>query len=232
VRVLTIKTAASSLALLTTAEMQAAVGIAAGDHSRDADLDRLSLRVSSAITAACNIRGDGLTPPTLLRETLIDTFYNRGGGFHFWQHAGGASDVPASSEIILSRRRVASVTALKFDDVTVDAAQYILDGPSGLIEWNCLSLSVGTFKAMTVEYPCGFATIPDDLKLAAETYVRALWRDSYATPASIRDPLLKHDEVIGMGTKEYWVDLNREREMPPEVLSMLEDGGYIDAVMA
>src|SRR3954464_14686060 len=62
----------NSAGLLTTAEAKAALGIT--DSLRDDDIDRAVARISAAIYRACNLRTDGVTPPTLLSEALKESF--------------------------------------------------------------------------------------------------------------------------------------------------------------
>jgi hypothetical protein len=92
--------------------------------------------------------------------------------------------------------------------------------------------------SIVVEYTAGFIEVPDDLKLAAETWLRMLWRDSYDEPSTISDPMIKVEEIPGVRRIERWVsDMNASAAstttmVPANVQSVLVDGGYIERWIA
>lgn len=212
---------ASPNVLLTTAEARAAVGIT--DGSRDTDLDNLVRRISASIFRATKVRTDGINPPTLLSEELTDTF-------RLECHMNGA--------LLLSRRRVTEITTLtegvteltEGTDFTADKASGELFRLGSTDEQNCWPQ--GT---IVVDYVAGFEDVPDDLKLAAEIWLRALWRDSYGTPAVINDPFTKVEDIPGVRRIERWIPTMNTQTVtmiPPEVEAILYDGGYIETWVA
>jgi hypothetical protein len=213
----------NSAGLLTTAEAKAALGIT--DSLRDDDIDRAVARISAAIYRACNLRTDGVTPPTLLSEALKESFRLD------WSWTRGP--------LQLSRRRVTELVISEaggaIDPATYDldraAAQlWRLDGSGAVNYW--------TAGSVVVEYTAGFIEVPDDLKLAAETWLRTLWRDSYDEPSTISDPMIKVEEIPGVRRIERWVsDMNASAAstttmVPANVQSVLVDGGYIERWIA
>jgi hypothetical protein len=213
----------NSAGLLTTAEAKAALGIT--DSLRDDDIDRAVARISAAIYRACNLRTDGVTPPTLLSEALKESFRLD------WSWTRGP--------LQLSRRRVTELVISEaggaIDPATYDldraAAQlWRLDGSGAINYW--------TAGSVVVEYTAGFIEVPDDLKLAAETWLRTLWRDSYDEPSTISDPMIKVEEIPGVRRIERWVsDMNASAAstttmVPANVQSVLVDGGYIERWIA
>jgi hypothetical protein len=213
----------NSAGLLTTAEAKAALGIT--DSLRDDDIDRAVARISAAIYRACNLRTDGVTPPTLLSEALKESFRLD------WSWTRGP--------LQLSRRRVTELVISEaggaIDPATYDldraAAQlWRLDGSGAVNYW--------TAGSVVVDYTAGFIEVPDDLKLAAETWLRTLWRDSYDEPSTISDPMIKVEEIPGVRRIERWVsDMNASAAstttmVPANVQSVLVDGGYIERWIA
>jgi hypothetical protein len=213
----------NSAGLLTTAEAKAALGIT--DSLRDDDVDRAVARISAAIYRACTLRTDGVTPPTLLSEALKESFRLD------WSWTRGP--------LQLSRRRVTELVISEaggaIDPATYDldraAAQlWRLDGSGAINYW--------TAGSVVVEYTAGFIEVPDDLKLAAETWLRMLWRDSYDEPSTISDPMIKVEEIPGVRRIERWVsDMNASAAstttmVPANVQSVLVDGGYIERWIA
>lgn len=210
--------------LLTTAEARLALGLTGS--SRDADLNRMIARISAGIYRACNLRTDGIHPPTLLEEDITETFRLECG-----KHG----------PLQLSRRRVSEVTTLteagteltEDDDFTIDRAsgQIFRLGSGSLDEFTCWAAG-----RTVVDYVAGFATVPDDLKMAAETWLRILWRDAYETPSNVSDPFEKVRDVPGVLRVERWVSQMTVNQtatlLPPEVESLLYDGGYIETWVA
>ena len=72
--ILTVTTAATDRALLTTAELRDAVGASLNDPQ----LMTLGNRVAGAIARACGVAEAGTIPVTLRLETLTETFRPRG----------------------------------------------------------------------------------------------------------------------------------------------------------
>lgn len=215
-------TTANSDPLLTTAEARAAVGIT--DTSRDADLTRLVARISAAIYRASKVRTDGVRAPTLLTESITETF---------------RLDCPKKS-LLLSRRRITEIETILEGVTELDPSAFEYDAASGELFRLGSSTSTGVTcwpsALISVDYIAGLLTPSDDLKLAAETWLRALWRDAYQTPATILDPFEKVRDIPGVLRTERWVSqMNVTQDMsimPTEVENILYDGGYIETWIA
>jgi hypothetical protein len=182
---LTITTAASDLALLTIEEMRAAAGVTGGGS--DTALQAMERRVAASIMSECNIAIGGGSPPTLLRETLTQTIYQACG-----------------ESLILARRHDIVITSIVEDDVTLLAADYMVDPESGLATKLCNDYpSWWSARKIVVVYAAGFTTVPADLKMAATDFFRSSWQEQS------RDPLVKsqRENVPGLMEKEtaYWV---------------------------
>lgn len=216
-------TTANSDPLLTTAEARAAVGIT--DASRDADLTRLVARISAAIYRASKVRTDGVRAPTLLSESVTETFRRT------------TIEACDQKSLLLSRRRISEIETITEGTTELVDADFEYDAASGeLFRLGSSDVTSWPSGLITVEYIAGFTTIPDDLKLASETWLRALWRDAYDDPSTIQDPFEKVVDIPGVRRVERWVNaMNTTEDMtliPPEVKSILIDGGYIETWIA
>lgn len=205
--------------LLTTAEGKAALGIT--DSSRDADIDRLIARISASIFRATKVRTDGVNPPTLLAEELKDTFRLE----------------CEQNWLLLSRRRVSEITVTVGETELTADTDYTLDAASGeLFRLSGDARICWPSGTTVVEYTAGFTTAPEDLKLAAELWLRSLWRTDYGEPAQISDPFTKVEDIPGVRRLERWLPQMTNNTMPstipPEVETILYEGGYIETWVA
>ncbi len=177
--VFSVTSPASEISLLTIAELRAAAGVT--DGSQDAALLALGRQASTVIARRCNIRDDGVNPPTLLRETCSETFR--------WSDCG---------PLKLARRPVTSIVSVTLDGSAVDTGSYeainrdlyYLSGDD-LSDWSA--------GKIIVSFVAGFATAPLDLKLAASKVVTSL------NAETARDPSLKREDIYGVIEREYWV---------------------------
>lgn len=216
-------TTANTGGLLTVAEARAAVGIT--DTSRDADLTRLIARISAAIYRASKVRTDGVHAPTLLSESITETFRRT------------TFEVCNQKSLLLSRRRISEIETITEGTTEIETTDFEYDAASGeLFRLGSSDVTSWPSGLITVEYVAGLLTVPEDLKLASEFWLRALWRDAYGTPATILDPFTKVDDIPGVRRIERWVSAMNTTEdmtlMPPEVESILYDGGYIETWIA
>lgn len=184
---LEIITPASDPNLLTVEEARAIVGLASGDTSKDAQLERLVDRVSAEIHSACRIaRGRG-APRTLRQETVQETKF----------YSGGRS-------LILARRHEITLTSFTIGGVSYDVTDFIVDGDAGKV-----SAVTGTEFTewprglAVVVYEAGFDEVPPDLAGAAADLLRIFYS------SESRDPLVKSVRVDVDGIDEvetqYWV---------------------------
>lgn len=202
--ILTISTAATSRALLTAAELRAAAGVAAGVTTRDAELATIGLTVADTISDWCRVAGDGLTPVTLLRETLVETFRL----------------TRCVSPLILARRFLGTVTIVE-DDVELEATDFTISAGAGLLTRLTSSDTETHWPAakIVVTYQAGFATVPTPIaSVAAEMVGRKT--------GVVRDPLTSLERINQPGVEEverrFWVDTAQAVEITPDMASKLE----------
>lgn len=191
-----VTTPASDVSLLTIAELRAAAGV--NDGSRDPELVILGRRISTAIARQCCIADDGVNPPTLLRETCTEVFR--------WEGCG---------PLHLSRRPVTSITSVVSSGSTLDAASYEVSGGSVLHYLTSDELASWPAGKITVVYEAGFATAPDDLKLAASKLATATFAEA------ARDPNLKREDIPGVIEREYWVAPSDDPLLSAEISDLL-----------
>jgi hypothetical protein len=198
---LTVTTAASDLSLLSLAELRAAAGVT--DASQDAALTALGARVAAAITAECRVAAGGVVPPTLRHETLTETFRLRS----------------SVESLILSRRPVTAITSVtEGDDDPLTVADYEFDAASGLLyrlDGDDARTCWSSCNKVVAVYTAGWATVPEDLKLAASKLVTVFWLET------ARDPNLRRVSVAGISEREYWVAPSSDPAMPAEVIDLL-----------
>jgi hypothetical protein len=203
--ILTVTTAATDRALLTTAELRDAVGASLTDPQ----LTTLGNRVAAAIARACGVTEGGAVPVTLRLETLTETFRAR----HLCRR-----------HLMLSRRPVVAISLVTEDVTIVVAGDYELDAPSGLLhrlssrkltEWPAVSKIV-------VVYSAGYDTVPDDLKDIAAR-LAATWAINRG-----RDLTLKRERVDGVAEQEFWVDPDADSVLPDDITAALRRGGYVN----
>jgi hypothetical protein len=199
---LTVTTPATDRSLLTLTELRAAAGVT--DGSRDAKLILLGNGIAALMAQACQIPSSGIIPPTFRLETITETFRSDGN----------------LESAILSRQPVASITSLSEAGTALVADDY--ENTAGILR----RLSGGrlypwSYGDLSVVYTAGWATVPDDLKLAATKFVQA------EIQSDGRDPMLKRKSTEGVSEYEWWVDPTKDSIVPAEVMDILERGGYV-----
>jgi hypothetical protein len=204
---LTVTTPATDLQLLTTAELRTAAGLAATDNGKDATLIAMGLRIASTMAKACKVAASGVSPVTLREETLTETFRLKS----------------RQDKLLLSRKPIVSVTSITEVDVALAESAFETETSAGMLTrlyddhsacWPC--------GKIVVVYVAGWATVPDDLKLAATKFVQAL------TQQGDRDPMLKSKSIEGVASYEWWVDPTKDCIVPAEVMDLLQSGGYVN----
>jgi hypothetical protein len=194
----TVTTPAENLSLLTAEELRAAVGVT--DNSQDDALTTLGLRLSASIAKQCGIASDGENPPTLLSEICTEMFRPS-------RH---------QQDLVLARRPLTSITSVTENGTVLDATGYEIRKGSGLLT----RLSGDRFSCfpcgkITVVYAAGYATAPDDLKLAASKLAAALYSET------ARDPNLKRVDVVDVEEREYWVGPKDDPLLSEEISDLL-----------
>lgn len=200
--VLTVSSAAADRKLLTLTEAKEALGITSS--SQDAAITSLILRVSDLISRECRVAGDGITPTTLRQETLVETLRPKA----------------TADQLLLSRRFLGTITSVVENDETLTSSDYVKNAGAGFLtrldeDDDETYWPVGK---IVVTYQAGFATVPEDLKLAAIAAVREQYAVSY------RDPMLRAEEVEGVGRFEYQSSLSTSTvssALSPQVCDML-----------
>ncbi len=180
----TVSVVAPDRNLLTLDEMKAALGITG--TALDAALTALGAQISDLIAAECRVPVDGVTPPTLRQETIIETFRHRA----------------YVKPLILARRFVNSITSVVENGVALTAIDYEIEKASGFVNRLNSAGEIICWAPATIvaTYSAGLGAVPEALKLAAITVLREQWA------AAKRDPLLRAETVEGIGRFEYWVN--------------------------
>jgi hypothetical protein len=202
----TVTTPATDRTLLSIAELRSAVGVA--DQTRDVELKALGLRVADRITRACQLRADGATAPTLRKEKITETF----------RQTRVTSDPRRhySSELVLSRRPIVSVTSVTEDGTALTSADYEIFASKGALRRLTGATAMFWYAATTViVYDAGWDTVPTDIKFAAEQLARAYWFQN------ARDPALRQISVPGVIERQYWVGSAGDPDIPQNVMDML-----------
>lgn len=196
-----ISSPASSRALLTLAEIKTAVGETGS--SNDAALTSLGAQISDMISLACAVPSDGVNPPTLMRETIVETI---------------RLTVPLSS-VVLSRRFVFSITSVVVAGTTLTTNDYEVDKSAGILHYLSSAGREVNWPtgATVVTYAAGFSTVPEPLKLAASLLVREAWAIAQ------RDPAIRAESFDGLGSFQYSAGsfMSQSGGLPPGVTDIL-----------
>jgi hypothetical protein len=186
---------ASDLHLLTIAEMRVAAGLVSTDNSQDAALRARSLAVAAGIATECGIAtGSGGFDPTLMQETLTETFYSTANPT--W------SDCATIASLQLARRHNVEIVSLSEDGTALVTTDYLVDPETGVMT-RLVSEAPGSWSAqkLVVVYRAGFETVPADLKQAATDYFRAIGLEA------TRDPYVKAESVEIPGVESRRTEL-------------------------
>ncbi|MER8754084.1 hypothetical protein NKH69_00170 [Mesorhizobium sp. M0976] len=184
--VLAVTTPASDRSLLTQAERREAIGVT--DSSQDTRLAALDLRLGTAIMAECHVAIGAGAEPTLLQETLTETFRR-----------------VDAAVLVLARRHNVEVISLVEDGITLTGdVGFTADPESGLVTRLCSDYPRRWCATkVVVVYKAGFAVVPGDLKMAAMDFMRLAWAEKN------RDPSLKSEVVdipdVRRVERGYWV---------------------------
>lgn len=148
---------------------------------------------------------------TLNRATLTETFWGGRGCAEF---------------LTLDRMDVASITSVTVDDVAVDADEIRLDAEPGVLyrlDANGYPCIWTWCKSIVVVYVAGFLlpgetgrNLPPSLEGAAIELLQSYWLSRG------RDPLIRSEDVPGLGSVQYWVGaVGESGELPPSVVSKI-----------
>lgn len=197
---LTVVTPASSRRLTTVDNVRADLGLAEGLPS-DAQINRWIDQATAAVEKFCR--------RTFARETVLETF--------------GACDL--GRRIMLSRGPVTDVELVTWNGADVASAEYELD--KGFL-WRLGATRNGHCyfwggSTLAVRYVAGYALpagpnpgdLPYDVELAAIRLIGA------AVSTSDRDPLVRTEDVGGVGSLTYWMPGARSQLASPEAEALL-----------
>lgn len=180
---LTVATPATSRALLTLDELRAAAGVS--DGSQDAALQAMGLRIADSIASECNVAAGVGAIPTLLRKSLVETFYG-----------------VACTDLMLSRRHDVTIGSIVIDGEALSG--FVVDPESAIVTRLTDDAPVNWCATkVVVTYAAGFAQVPGDLKQAAMDFFRTSWL------AKQRDPMARSVETDIPGLMrektDFWV---------------------------
>ncbi|KQS78087.1 hypothetical protein [Rhizobium sp. Leaf383] len=205
--ILRIVTPATDLALLTPDERRAAAGLRSVDTSQDPLLEAMDRRVAASICAECNVAVAAGAVPTLLQETLEETFRGVRG-----------------EDLLLARRHEVEIVSLNIGGSMLTGTDHYVDPEVGILRrlYDDQIVTWGAGK-IVVTYKAGFQEIPADLKMAALDFFRFAWLERE------RDPSLKSEEIdvpdVMRTKRDYWVGAipgcSGEAAVPPVVAGQL-----------
>lgn len=187
--------------LLTPAELRTAAGT---NPISDASLALLGAYISAAITKACMVPVSGAIPPTLREEGVAETFRLK----------------CTQGYLSLARKPVVEINTVIENDSVLDSSLFEVDGVLIYkLSGNCRT--TWARGLIEIDYTAGYEIVPDDLKYAAIRFVQG------ELTTGGRDPLLKSKTIEGVSSYEWWVDPDKDTVVPPEVMRLLVDGGYV-----
>lgn len=206
---LTVVTPASDPALIAIADLRAACGYDPADSSHDADLQRMSERLTQDVCLACNIAIAAGYPPTLRREVLRQSFR-----------------FPRFASIVLARRHDVEIVSIDIDGADLGEDEREVDSESGIVRRLCDGRrSAWRGKMVTVTYRAGFVAIPADLSGTVADLAR------FRISEAARDPLMRSvtTDIDGLESirRDYWIGALPGQEMaggalPSHLLSQLK----------
>jgi hypothetical protein len=198
--VLTFTTAPTETDLISLATVKAELGIT--DGAQDTTLSRYIAESSALIAKVC-ARGQG---GSFGKATVVETFRLR---------------ASQRRPLWLSHWPVTSITSIVADDETLTATDYELEDGRKL--WRLDGDDVRTYWSpvkTVITYVGGYSLpngCPNDLAAQCLELVKLKYS------AKGRDPLLKVDDVPGVGRQEFWVGSLSDDGIPPDVSAALSN---------
>lgn len=214
---LTVSTAATDRKLVDSADVTTAFG------SDVIASDTLLLQISDAISRECRVPEasgpTGPAVPTLRSETLVETFRKSSlASESSWPYE---ETQRRETTLFLSRMPVASITSVVADGETLATTNYEIIGSEGrLVRLYSDTPTAWSAKKVVVTYVAGYATVPEDLKLAALLAVQE------KTSSMTRDPLLRAETHEGYGSFQYALSTRADSAFPAAILNMLAPYRY------
>lgn len=150
---------------------------------------------------------------TLCRATITETFWPSGG-------------VICAEALILSRYPVAEVVSVTVDGDAVASTEWRIDVEAGLL-YRLDASGFPSFwsacKAIVVVFEGGYRLpgedgrdLPPAIEAAAISLLNSYWQ------ARGRDPMVRAEDIPGLGSVQYWVGAVGEAgSLPPDVVSKI-----------
>ncbi|MCX5581328.1 hypothetical protein [Kaistia terrae] len=188
----------SAHALLTLAELRTAAGFGVG--GTDDEVTALGDGIALAVARHCGVASAGLAPPTLRKETLVETVR-----------------LDAVVTRLILRRRFISVLNVEQGGTALDLSQIEVEAGAGMVS----RLSAGGHAKwcggpIAVTYEAGFDDVPADIRMAAILVARQ------AISAQRRDLAVKVDAVNDVDRVEYFDPTIFGADMiPPAAMRLL-----------
>lgn len=211
---------ASSRAFLSLAEIKAAVGETGS--SNDAALSSLGAQITDSIVAACGVPSDGVNPPTLMRETIVETIRPEARQTYFGlshQFSARSGQIDDRAEALILSRRFVSSASVVIDGQTLSTSLFEIDAAAGLLRYldSAGSYILWPRLLTVVTYQAGFVSAPEPLKLAATLLIREAWAISQ------RDPSVRAASFEGLGSFQYGSGsfMSQAGGMPPGIADLL-----------
>ncbi len=195
--ILTVTTAATVTDLTTLDRVKSELSIT--DNANDVLL-RAKIREASS-----DINARAWADPY---ETLTETFWN----------------IPYDEYLLLRRRPNITITSVTVDDIA--ATDYRLDAETGqlyCLDCNGFPIFWVSCKSIVVVYSAGYvmpgqtgSNLEPSLEAATIELLQSYWMSRG------RDPLIRSEDVPGLGAVQYWVGaIGESGELPPSVESRI-----------
>lgn len=201
--ILTVVTPAASYDLTTLAIVKTELKITGGDSD-----DWLKLQIKNASAAIANYCNR-----VFQSEKVSELLYVERDAFPY--------QVPGNVVALqLARWPIVAVTSVTVNGNALDpATDFKINDKVGQLyrlDFDAMPMLWEAWPVV-VEYSGGFTDIPADVADACVLMVKKRW---YARG---RDPLVKVDEVAGVGRQEYWVSTGSEGAFPPDIADMIDN---------
>jgi hypothetical protein len=190
---LTVSTPATTRALVSLARVKRELGITvSGDD--DVLADKIA-EASAAIVAHCRVAADHRGRRTFAEEECSAAFD---------ADEMTSPDCEIAPLILPWRIPVTAIASIVENGVTLASADYQLEPMSALIwRMNSGMRSNWAISSVVVTYTAGWdlvgTELPSDIAAAALALVKASWF------GRLRDPLIKSEDVPGVGSTQWWV---------------------------
>lgn len=218
---LAVSTAATRTALTTLSALKAELDLTA--NGEDVYLRNQINAVSALVCQYLDVAVAGDGTRTLGREVLVETVRldRRSYGLPSRMY----SNAIGRSTIVLSRTPVVSIASVVEDDEAVDPANYEVNGANGILQRLDNGLPRDFWATKTVvTYTAGWLLPGDSARNfpfeIEDAVIKLIKAERFARK---RDPLLKSDDVAGVGRQDFWVGgVGDGGAIPPDIAAQIE----------